>query len=132
MFFSRMEGILKNYSESNMKVLEFYYGVSLTHYRPVQDVHASVYGQHSGSTLNEIGCFVGIVVPDDFFTTGPAAAGQFEEGFLYTRYADIKVADVIQIVSKDKKTRRYTISSPESLGTQDGVFLKWAITNLAG
>lgn len=132
MFFARMESIIKDYSTKNLKVLEFYYGIRLVLYRATRDVHTNVYGAHSGSKATAIAEFTGILVSDDFFTSGPSSAGQFEEGFLFTSYKGITVGDQVHVKSADGKVRAFVIASQETIGTQDTVFTKWKITNLAG
>lgn len=132
MFFSRMESILKQYSEKNLKVLEFYHGIRLYLFRSDKDTHSSVYGAHAGTKPTMISEFTGILTSDDFFTSGPSSAGRFEEGFLFTSFNGVRVGDQIQIKSKDDKVRMYLVASKEALGMQDTVFTKWKLTNLAG
>jgi hypothetical protein len=132
MFFSKMEGILKDYSDKNLGVLEFYYGIRLKLFRSNKDVHTSVYGAHAGAKATQIDEFTGILISDDFFASGPGSAGNFEEGFLFTRYTHVLVGDQLHVISRDNKTRRFVVVSREALGTQDTVFTKWKISNLAG
>lgn len=125
-----MEDILKNFSSRNLGVLEYYYGITLELFRSVKDTHTDVYGRAAGNKTTKMKEFKGILISDDFFTSGGAYAGNFEEGFLYTREQGIFVADIIRVLSSDGKQRRFKIIEKETIGTQDSVFERWKISNL--
>jgi hypothetical protein len=131
-FFANMEKIIKDQSDIALEQLLFYTGVDLLLYRQDNDKYSDAFGKFSGNKSDLVKRFVGALVSDDFFPADGAAAGNFEEGFLYTKETDIKVTDVIEVDSSDGKVRRYKVDSYESIGTQDSVFSRWKITNLVG
>lgn len=131
MFFKNMESILKDLSSRNLKILEHYYAIDLNLFRAIKDTHVDVYGSHSGNKVTQIGNFRGVLISDDFFPSGPAYAGNFEEGFLYTSFSGVLTADIIAIASNDAKIRRFVVGEKETIGTQDSVFSRFKITNLA-
>lgn len=131
-FFANMEQIIKDQGEIALEQLLFYVGVDLIIYRQDNDKYSDAFGKFSGNKSDLYKKFVGALVSDDFFPASGAAAGNFEEGFLYTKETDIKVTDVIEVDSSDGKVRRYKVDSYESIGTQDSVFGRWKITNLVG
>jgi hypothetical protein len=126
-----MENIIKNLSKEHLKVLEYYYGIDIELYRPQKDIMTDVYGQFAGNNYDLLKNFTGIVVSDDFFPSDGVYAGNFEQGFLYTSETDINVADILKLVSSDGKIRRYKIESLDTIGTQDTLFTRYVISNLA-
>lgn len=131
-FFKNMESILKDTSERNLKQLEYYYAIDLQLFRAVKDIYTDVYGVDAGNKATLLSDFRGILISDDFFPAGPAYAGNFEEGFLYTSFKGVLVGDIIAIKSSDSKQRRFSVISFETIGTQDSVFSRYKLSNLAG
>lgn len=130
-FFGNAERILKTLSARNLKQMEYYYGIPLELYRATKDIHTDVYGAHAGTKTIKIGEFSGILISDDFFPSGPGFAGNFQEGFLYTSFQGVLVADVLRIKAADGKNRRFKVVTKETLGTQDSVFERYKIANFA-
>ena len=131
MFFKNMESIIKGQASRNLKQLEYYYAIELELYRAVKDIHTDVYGVNAGEKVTKICDFRGILISDDFFPSSAAYAGNFEEGFLYTSSDAPKVADIIRVRSADGKQRRFKLATFETVGTQDSVFTRYKIINLA-
>lgn len=131
-FFANMEKVIKDQSDIALEQLLFYTGVDLKLFRQDNDKYADAFGKYSGNKTDMIKKFVGALVGDDFFPADGAAAGNFVEGFMYTKETDIRVSDVIEVDSSDGKVRRYKVDSYEAIGTQDSVFCRWKITNLVG
>lgn len=131
-FFANMEKIIKDQGDQGLEQLMFYAGVDLKLFRQDGDQYSHAFGKHSGNRSDLIRMFVGALVSDDFFPADGAAAGNFEEGFLFTKDQGIMVSDVIEVDSADGKVRRYKVDSKESIGTQTEIFTKWKITNLVG
>ena len=131
-FFANMEQVIRDQSDLGLEQILFYAGIDLNLYRQDNDKYADAFGKFSGNKTDLIRRFVGALVGDDFFPADGAAAGNFEQGFLFTKDLDIRVSDVIEVDSADGKVRRYKVDSFESIGTQDTVFRKWKITNLVG
>ena len=131
MFFKNMESILKDQSARNLKHLEYYYAIELDLFRAVKDIHTDVYGVNAGAKTTKVATIRGILISDDFFPSSGSYAGNFEEGFLYTSSKEPKVADIISVKSSDGKNRRFKLATFETIGTQDSVFSRYKIINLA-
>ena len=130
-FYQNVEDILQDNMIEKIKYLEKYYGIDIEVYKTERDVYTKVYGKNSGTSIEYIDTITGVIVSDDFFTTGLVSSGSFEEGFLYTSYKDNLVGMTIKINRQDGKTRNYKVESKESIGMTTNVFNRYKINSLA-
>ncbi len=130
-FYTEIERIQKEHMGERLRYLEKYYGLYLDVYTPERDTYSEVYGKDANSTLKYEDCFIGILVSDDIFTTGPASAGSFDEGFLYTSSEMALVGKIIAVQTESKKSRRYRVEEKEALGMTDDVFVRYKLSSLA-
>lgn len=129
-FYSNVENILENTLIDKISYLEKYYGIEIDIYKTERDVYTKVYGKNAGTSIEYVDTITGVIVSDDFFTTGLVASGSFEEGFLYTSYKDNLVGMTIKIKRQDGKTRNYKVESKESIGMTTDVFSRYKIASL--
>lgn len=130
-FFKNAEAVVRDFQKLGLSGIMFYYGVDLKLFRADKDKYADVFGKMAGNKTDFLKNFVGALAGDDFFPSDDAGAGNFTEGFLYTEEQDINVGDVIEVDSADGRMRRYVVDSWDTEGTQDTVFGRWKIVNLA-
>jgi len=133
-FVHDVESIAKKQSENGLIYLEKYYGIELELFR--EDVlggkYSDAYGSSAGSTVHKISEFKGVLQGDDFIQKSDHFAGNFEEGFLYTRCVDVKVTDVIKVKNSEGIVRKYKVEAIESLGFTTKIFTMYKLTNLGG
>lgn len=129
-FFKDMERIIKLLHNNALEVVEHYYFIDFRLLRPIKDIHTDVYGVDAGNNTDFVKNIRGIVVGDDFAPTDAIHAGTFEEGFFYTTEKDIRVADLLDTISVDGRSRTYKVISHDAIGMQDAVFTRYRITNL--
>lgn len=130
-FYSNVENILEKTLVDKIAYLEQYYGISIDIYKTDRDVYTNVYGKNAGTSIEYIDTIKGVIVSDDFFTTGIVSSGSFDEGFLYTSYKDNIVGMTIKINRQDGKIRNYKVESKESIGMTTNVFNRYKINSLA-
>ena len=129
--YAELEKIFADQSENAIESVEFYYGLDIELYRQLKnDVYSSVHGRNAGGSINKIKNFIGVIHGDDFMPSSDAYSGNFVSGYLYTREPEVKVGDVLSIVSSDGKSRRYTIDKRESVGFTREIFTKWKIASI--
>lgn len=131
-FIQDVEGIIKKQGERGLIYLETYYGLELELHREdvTGDKYSSAYGSSSGGTVVKIGEFKGVLQGDDFIQKSDHFAGNFEEGFLYTRFGDVKATDVIKVKNTEGITRKFKVDAVESIGFTTKVFTMYKLTNL--
>ncbi|MHA2202612.1 MAG: hypothetical protein ACW991_02875 [Candidatus Hodarchaeales archaeon] len=126
-FYPAIEDIIKRQGAIGLKVTLKRYGYKLRVYKQKKDVYGRVYGSTTGSYNDTYKTIIGIATGDDFFPAGPASSGQFEEGWLYTMSEHVAAGDMIEIKSKDGKSRRFTVKTSEDLGATTEVFNRWKL-----
>lgn len=129
-FYQNVEDILQDNMIEKIKYLEKYYGIDIEVYKTERDVYTKVYGKNSGTSLEFVDNITGVIVSDDFFTTGLVSSGSFEEGFLYTSYEPNLVGMTLKIARKDGKIRNYKVETKESIGMTTEVFSRYKISSL--
>lgn len=129
-WFREMERILKSQHEGYLDHVLYYYGIDIKRFTPDKNVHSDVYGTFAGNNGSLTSTFRGVLVGDDFFPADDAYAGNFIEGTCYTK-EKLLPSDILEVDSADNKVRRYRVESVESIGTQDSVFTRCRVTNLA-
>ena len=130
-FYSNVEKILESSLIDKMSYLEKYYGLDIEVHRTEKDVYTRVYGENAGTHTEYVTTITGVIVSDDFFTSGIVSSGSFEEGYLYTSYTGDLVGTTIKINRQDGKTRNYKVDSKESIGMSTDVFNRYKINSLA-
>jgi hypothetical protein len=128
-WFREMERILKSQNDMYLEQALYYYGIDIKRIIPDKNVHSDVYGTFAGNNGTTQIPFRGIVAGDDFFPEDNAYAGNFIEGYCYTK-ENLLPSDILEVDSADGKVRRYRVELPLSIGTQDTVFKKYKLTNL--
>ena len=131
-FLNDVEGIIKKQGEKGLIYLENYYGLELQLFREDNkgDTYADAYGSSSGGTVSKIKDFIGVLQGDDFIQKSDHFAGNFEEGFLYTREVDVRATDVIKITNSEGVTRKFKVDEVVSIGFTTRIFTQWKLINL--
>lgn len=128
-FFNEMERIVQANTESALELALHYYGQTLTLMRPTKaDVYSAVHAKNAGGPMMNVGEIEGILHPDDFSSSDGVNAGNFEEGYLYTKNKNVMVGDIIVIVGGSER-RRFKIESKQAIGFTTDLFVKFHITN---
>ena len=129
--YEAFERIIKNREIISLKHSIDEWGVDVRVFAPRVSKESRVYGNDSGevdeSKYHDI---TAILTSDDFFTSGGSVSGNFNEGWLYTNDDNINVGQIVQVLSVDRKTRRYKITEQESIGTTVEIFTRWKIASL--
>jgi hypothetical protein len=129
-FQAEIERIASESMVDRLRYLETYHGIYLDIYTLERDVHSDVYGKSANSTYKYEDSFTGILISSDIWSTGPDAAGSFDEGFLYTS-SDIQlVGKVIQVQREDNKAKKYRVEEKETLGTTTVIFTRYKLSSL--
>lgn len=131
-FMQDVENIIKSQGEKGLVTLMHYGGLPLGLYRSSNrgDEYSDAYGGSSGSSVEHVSDFIGVLVGDDFIQKSDHYAGNFEEGFLYTRDVNILPDDVVQIKVANNRIRKFKVESCETIGITTDVFTMWKLSNL--
>jgi len=124
------EAISKNHF-TWLKHQLFYWGQNVRLYSIQKDEYSRVYGTSSGNLEEnyvEVCC---IIVNTDVIPIGPASAGSFTTGNLYTdSEAEVQPGQIVEILSQDGRSRRFEIKKKESYGITTNVFHRWEIVSV--
>jgi hypothetical protein len=131
-FFQEMERVIKARTPGQLETLMHYYAIPLKLYRQKKNKESQVYGTSAGSIEHVYVEIMGIVASDDFFESDSGYAGDFKQGFLYTKEKiEDFVGAYIEIDGQDMKIRRFKINNLKSIGTTTEILFRYEILSVA-